>query len=381
MVVCLSPNGAAISSSDEPANEILVGTIRGIVHFERESPDLPWKESRRSIEDVHVSSVLYEEESGTIFVGGHGQGGLWASTDRGMTWERRQTGIEENHIFHLAAQKVEGGIRMLAGVEPAALYCSMDLGQSWTRLPALNKVPGTEKWTFPPPPHLAHAKNVAWHPSDPDTFYVCVEQGALLKTTDAGEHFTELASYESPDDLWYHDTHRIVIKESDPNTLFLASGEGIYRSEDAGETWKHIQTRDDRLGYPDAMAIDPHNENTIFIAGAGDPPRTWVDQQLGTSNAGVIRSDDNGETFREVTAGLPDPVIGNIEAMSLSSHLGGVELFCGTATGEMYYSGDRGDSWEVVAVDIPPVSKVHHYRWFLPKEERDRIEELARAGF
>lgn len=381
MVVCVSPNGAAVSESDKPADEILVGTIRGIVHYEREAPDLPWKEAKRTLEEVHVSSVLFEEKSGTIFAGGHGQGGLWASVDGGDSWEQRQAGIVENHIFHLAAQYRGDDVRILAGVEPASLYYSDDLGRNWTKLPALNKVPGTEKWTFPPPPHLAHAKNVAWHPSDPDTFYVCVEQGALLKTTDGGESFTELASYESPSDLWYHDTHRIVIRQGDPRQMFLSSGEGVYYSADAGETWTHIQTRTDRLGYPDAMAIDPHNEDTIFVAGAGNPPRTWVDQQEGTSNAGVIRSDDGGKSWREVSNGLPQPLKGNIEAMSLLSHPDGVELFCGTATGELYYSADRGGSWEELAAGIPPVSKVHHYRWFLPKEERQRIEELARAGF
>lgn len=381
MVVCVSPNGAAVSESDKPAAEILVGTIRGIVHYEREAPDLPWKEAKRTLEEVHVSSVLFEEKSGTIFAGGHGQGGLWASVDGGDSWEQRQAGIVENHIFHLAAQYRGDDVRILAGVEPASLYYSDDLGRNWTKLPALNKVPGTEKWTFPPPPHLAHAKNVAWHPSDPDTFYVCVEQGALLKTTDGGESFTELASYESPSDLWYHDTHRIVIRQGDPRQMFLSSGEGVYYSADAGETWTHIQTRTDRLGYPDAMAIDPHNEDTIFVAGAGNPPRTWVDQQEGTSNAGVIRSDDGGKSWREVSNGLPQPLKGNIEAMSLLSHPDGVELFCGTATGELYYSADRGGSWEELAAGIPPVSKVHHYRWFLPKEERQRIEELAKAGF
>lgn len=381
MVVCVSPNGAAVSHSEEPASELLVGTIRGIVHFEREAPHLPWREAKRTLEDVHISSVLFEERSGTIFAGGHGQGGLWVSTDDGGTWERRQSGIAENHIFHLAAQYRGDGVRILAGVEPASLYFSDDMGLTWTKLPALNKVPGTEKWTFPPPPHLAHAKNVAWHPSDPDTFYVCVEQGALLKTADAGETFTELASYESPNDLWYHDTHRIVIRQRDPRQMFLSSGEGVYYSANAGESWTHIQTRSDRLGYPDAMAIDPHNEDTIFIAGAGNPPRTWVDQQEGTSNAGVIRSDDGGTSWREVSNGLPQPLKGNIEAMSLASHPEGVELFCGTATGELYYSSDRGGLWQEVAAGLPPVSKVHHYRWFLPKEERQRIEELARAGF
>lgn len=380
MVVCLSPNGRAISQAGSPATELLVGTIRGVIHFGRTDASQPWKEYRRSLEHVHVSAVLHEPRSGRIFVGGHGRGGLWVSDDDGDTWSDAGHGIEQEHIFHIAAQDRDDGVVMFVGVEPANLYRSDDLGASWQLLPALTKVPGTEKWTFPPPPHLAHAKNVSWHASDPETILVCVEQGALLKSTDGGHSFFEIASYESDRDLWYHDTHRTVIRQRDPRQIFLSSGEGVYYSADGGDTWKHIQTRHDRLGYPDALVIDPHDEDVVFIAGAGNPPREWAGESIANSNAGVIRSDDGGETWYEAMNGLPQPVTGNFEAMSLFGHPGGIELFLGTATGEVYCSPDRGANWSTVAEGLPPVSKVHHYRWFLPPEERHRIEDLARAG-
>ena len=381
MTVCLSPNGCAVSKDDAPSTELLVGTISGIVHYSRPAPGEPWHEVRRSIENVHLSSILHEPRSGLLFAGGHGQGGLWASEDNGETWKPRANGIAERHVFHVAAQYRGDSVVMFAGVEPAKLYRSYDLGKSWHLLPALNEVPGTDKWSFPPPPHLAHAKNVAWHPSHPDTFYVCVEQGALLKTTDNGEYFRELSDYESEDDMFYHDVHRIVIRESNPNQMFLSGGEGLHYSEDAGETWRHVQTRHDRLGYPDALVIDPHDENVIFLAGAGQPPRTWMEQARGTADAAVIRSDDGGKHWYEVVNGLPTPLRGNIEAMSMHSHDAGIELFIGTATGEVYASDDRGGNWKLIAEGLAPVSKVHHYRWFLSPAERARIEELARAGF
>lgn len=379
MTVCLSPNGCAVSRESGPSRELLVGTIRGIVHFTRSGPAESWRETRRSLPDVHVSSILREPASGWLFAGGHGQGGLWASAD-GKTWIPRMNGIDERHVFHVSAREISGNAVLYAGVEPANLYRSYDLGKTWELIPALTDVPGTDKWSFPPPPHLAHAKNVSWHPSDPGTFYVCVEQGALLKTTDDGGFFRELSDYESDDDLFYHDVHRIVIRERDPRQMFLTGGEGVHYSDDAGETWQHVQTRHDRLGYPDALVIDPHDEDVVFAAGAGDPPRTWVDQDRGAADAAVIRSDDGGRTWREVTNGLPRPLRGNIEAMSMHAHDDGIELFIGTATGEVYASADRGGCWTQVAAGLPPVSKVHHYRWFLPPAERARIEEQARLG-
>lgn len=380
MLVCLSPNGRAYSTGQEPATELLVGTIRGILHFTRDALGQPWQEARRSLEQVHVSSIAHDPEAGLILVGGHGRGGLWVSRDGGVTWAESMAGIEERHVFHVAIQSRPDGPVCFAGVEPAGLYRSDDLGVSWFHLPALREVPGTDKWTFPPPPHLAHAKNVSWHREDPDTFYVCVEQGALLRTRDGGASFTEIDSYEKDTDLWYRDVHRIVIREDDPTRLFLVGGEGIYRSVDEGETWEHVQTRFDRLGYPDALVLDPDDQSTVYAAGAGDPPRTWAEQQLGTARAGVIRSHDFGQTWHEAVSGLPEDVRGNFEAMSLHGHQGDAELFLGTATGEVYHSTDRADSWAEVATGLPPISKVHHYRWFLSPGERLRIEELAAGG-
>jgi hypothetical protein len=289
-------------------------------------------------------------------------------------------GIKERHVFHLAVQHRGDQTVYFAGVEPAGLYKSYDLGESWELQPALTEVPGTDKWDFPPPPHLPHAKNVAWHDSAPDSIYVCVEQGALLRSRDGGGSFSEIDSYAKDTDRWYHDVHRVVIRADDPRQLMLVSGEGIYRSVDDGETWVQVQTRTDRLGYPDALVLDPDDQATVYAAGAGDPPPTWTVQETGAARASVIRSHDFGATWHEARAGLPDVVRGNFEAMSLYGHDGQVELFLGTATGEVFHSTDRAETWHEVASGLPPISKVHHYRWFLSPEERRRIEDLAAAG-
>lgn len=381
MIMCLSPNGAAVTRGSEKASVLLVGTIRGVVEYERDSKGA-WMEVQRHLENLHVSSIAIDTQNNVILVGGHGQGGLYISRDGGRSFEQSMEGISERHVFHVAVQERESGVVYFAGVEPAALYRSHDLGQTWTLLPALREVPGTENWTFPPPPHLAHAKNVAWHPSNPESYFVCVEQGALLWTTDDGESFVENDEYDSPNDRWYHDVHRIVYRERSADEFFLAGGEGLYRSLDGGATFTQIQTRFDRLGYPDALVLNPHNEDEVFAAGAGEPPRTWTTQAVGTADAGVIVSRDGGDTWVEVGGnGLGGPLRGNIEAMSVHGDAEGFELVIGTATGEVFSSEDGGENWTEVASGLPPISKVHHYRWFLSPEERAEIEELARAGY
>lgn len=379
MLISLSPNGDTQTVGQEAATELLVGTIRGIVHFTRDAQGA-WVESHRSLEDVHVSSIAIDNETGLVLVGGHGQGGLWASRDWGKTFAASDTGILERHIFSVVIQKRPEGMVCYAGVEPAGLYVSHDAGGHWDEIPALRKVPGTELWTFPPPPHIAHCKNITWHPSDPDKLLVCVEQGALLRTFDGGATFDELTDYSKSTDRWYRDCHRTLIHPTDPQMVLLVGGEGVYRSTDGGEHFLHVQTITDRLGYPDATVINPWNENMVICAGAGDPPRSWMEQAVGTARPGVIMSEDFGLTWRESMDGIPQDEKGNFEAMCLYGHDGSNEMFLGGATGDIWYSPDTAKSWTKIATGLPPVSKVHHYRWFLSAEERKRIENLAAKG-
>src|SRR5207237_925440 len=132
-------------------------------------------------------------------------------------------------------------------------------------LAGLRAVPGTEKWIFPPPPHIAHVKNVAFHPHRPGTIYALVEQGAVLKSADDGATWRELDAYASEHDSFYRDVHRLVIAASDPDRMHLATGDGLYASEDGGESWTHQQRRTDRVGYPDALFLDPNDDDVVYL--------------------------------------------------------------------------------------------------------------------
>ena len=376
--VCVSPNGGDTTASPEPATTLLVGTLGGIYRLERPHPEFAWELADRTLAGRHISSIL-SVAPGRLLAGIHG-GGLFASDDDGQTWSPSERGIaaEHRHVFTLTAQQRGERTVLWAGTEPSALYRSDDFGATWTELPALRDVPDHEKWTFPPPPHLAHLKHVAFHPREPQTLYVCIEQGAVLKSTDDGASWNEITSYTSPDDFFYRDVHRIVIAPSNPARVYLASGEGLYRSDDAGTSWTHLTRKDDRVGYPDALFLDPADENTVFIGGASGMPGTWRMGTDGTANAGIIRSRDAGATWHELDGGLPRPVRGNIEAVSLHAHGGTFAFYAGTAVGEVFASEDRGETWRLIAAGLPPISKVSHYKRFLPPSAQPKPIFAAR---
>ncbi len=379
MLTCLSPNGGDLTTSNAPPSKLLVGTVRGVFALERDSSGAPWAVTYAAMTEKHISSLLYEPRSGLLFAGSHGNGGLWLSRDEGRTWEPRMNGLDKPHVYTVAVQYRGDKTVLFAGVEPPGLYRSDDLGESWHDLPNIMNVPGTDKWMFPPPPHIAHVKHVAFHPTDPAIYYVCIEQGALLKTNDDGQTWLETSNFEADEDFFRNDTHRTVMRPSNPDDVFLATGEGLYRSQDAGLTWDHITFRADRIGYPDVLFLDPRDENVIYLGGAGVAPRSWRKMSPPSSNAGLIRSDDSGKSWVELTDGLPSPVVGNIEAMTLHHWDDQVSFFAGTATGEVYLSEDAGASWTLCAQDLPPISKAGHYRWFLSAEQRARVEDGMRA--
>lgn len=375
MLALLSCNGGTVTSGDAPATRLLVATLHGVHAFERSGVDAPWSCVSRGLVDHHVSALLHEPRSGRVFAGCHYDGGLWFSDDAGESWEPCNEGLGSRHIYTMAVQQVGDETALWLGTEPPMLYKSTDLGRNWQAKPGMLKVRNTEKWTFPPPPHVAHVKNVAFHPDRPDDIYICIEQGALLHSPDGGENWDEVTGYESDQDFFYNDNHRVIFKPSDPADFVMSGGEGLYRCADGG--WRHLTTRDDRIGYPDAMFRDPRDETVLIMGGPQNAPRLWREQDTPMADPTVLRSTDDGETWHQLGVGLPK-ITGNIEGMGLYDFGAGFSLYAGTATGEVFHSDDSGEHWSLLADRLPPISKGGHYRWFLTDERRAEIEDELR---
>jgi photosystem II stability/assembly factor-like uncharacterized protein len=358
VTACLSTNGVNVSAADAAPSRLLVATASGMAILERDSGDR-WQHVGTVLEGLHPSAVVRDAKSGAVFAGIH-DGGLYYSGDDGATWERRTNGLTVEHVFSLRLY----GSTLLAGTEPASLFKSVDQGLSWTELPNIRQVPNTEKWTFPGPPHIAHAKSIAVDPREPNLMYVGVEQGALLATSDGGQTWREIDSYYTPEDMWYRDIHQVVLRPSNPDEIYMNTGIGFYHSSDRGATWEHRTGPDSRIGYPDQLVFSPLDDSTLFISGARRDPTTW--RKAGLADAIVLKSEDSGRTWVECGTGLPSPMRHNIEAMGVAGYPGGFTLFIGDTGGNVYMSENQGDSWSTIASGLGPVSKGGHYRAFQP---------------
>ena len=259
-------------------------------------------------------------------------------------------------VYSLAAVEQDAGLTLYAGTQPALLFRSRDLGRKWVELPALRQVPSAKNWTFPAPPHLAHTKMMVFDPRDPNTFYVAIEQGALLLTRDGGASWRELNSYSRPGDKFLCDVHQVLLLPAKPETVFMSTGVGLYKSLDAGETWERLTGAEFRLAYPDHLALSP-DERSLFMAGAKNEPGEW--RRTHIVETGIVRSRDGGHDWT-FCHGFDIAPGANIEAMTIAAYPGGYTLFVGDTEGMVYASDDSGDNWVFVADVLASVSKGDH---------------------
>ena len=148
-------------------------------------------------------------------------------------------------------------------------------------------------------PHRAsRTVAAAGHRSHPFTFYMAQVNGGVWKTTDAGRTWKPIF-----DDQDTGSIGSIVVAPSDANVVYVGSGEGlhrpdlstgdgVYKSTDAGATWTHLEALRDAQQIP-SLAVDPRNANRLFVAALGHPYGP-------NEERGIFRSTDGGRTFEKV---------------------------------------------------------------------------------
>ena len=354
MALTLSHGGDTIFSSSSPSNEILVGTKEGVVFLERNGSG--WQVSHQGLADKHIHAVIIEPVSGTIFAGAT-RDSIYASEDGGYTWELRDEGLTEHDIYALASAQVNGGTRIFAGTEPAHLFYSDDLGRHWAEFPELRSV-DTSRWTFPAPPYTAHVKHINFHPNDTNTLFISIEQGGLLKSTDAGQTFHVIPGMDD-------DVHRAVINPLDPGRIYTPGGDGVYVTSDGGDTWEHWCTIEHEIGsYPDGMVLHPREPNLVFVAAAQYDPGAWMVNPYAGSR--ISKSTDGGRTWQAMRGGLPDRLQSAFEAMSLEDWGDSFSIFGATSSGEVWASEDGGEHWSEIITGLAPITKGEHDMMLIP---------------
>jgi hypothetical protein len=246
-----------------------------------------------------------------------------------------------------------------AGVEDAALFRSTDGAHSWQELAGLRGHGTGPRWQPGAGGMCLHT--ILLDPSDPGRIFVAISSAGAFRTEDAGKTWRPInrglkSSYiPDPTAEVGHCVHRIALHPSRPRVLFMQKHWDVMRSDDAGDSWNEV-SGDLPTDFGFVIDVHAHDPETVYVVPIkSDSEHFPLDGKLR-----VYRSRTGGNQWEPLTRGLPQGhCYVNVlrDAMAVDS-LDPCGIYFGTTGGQVYVSPDAGDSWTPIVHDLPPVLSV-----------------------
>ncbi len=264
---------------------------------------------------------------------------------------------EFKRIWHLEPSLTDPDT-VYAGAEDAALFQSTDGGQSWKEWPALRDAQGS-KWA--PGAGGMGLHTILIDQTNPKRMYIAISSAGAFRTDDGGQSWKPInrglhSQYiPDPNAEVGHCVHRIAMHPAKPNTLFMQKHWDVMRSDDAGESWNEVSGNlPTDFGFP--IEVHAHEPETIYVV----PIKSDSEHYPPDGKLRVYRSRKGGHEWEPLTKGLPqEHCYVNIlrDAMAVDQ-LDSCGVYFGTTGGQVYASTDSGDSWQAIASHLPAVVSV-----------------------
>jgi photosystem II stability/assembly factor-like uncharacterized protein len=347
--------------------KLLVGTKKGLFALEGE-PGEAFAVTSRSFAGEPVEYAMRDPHSGRtlatttspfygpkIFYGDH-PGGEWRQADGLALPEAGEQALER--IWVIVAD--DDGT-LYAGGDPGVLFASRDGGASWELNRTLWEHPTRPEWQPGGGGLCLHS--IATTPGAPGRLAVGISAVGVWLTEDGGETWRNgnqgIRPRYLPDDapdtlqLCVHDLQRAPKR---PERLFMQFHGGVYRSDDAGESWADIGAGlPSDFGFP--LAIDPADPDSAYVI----PLKADMDRVTPEGHVRVYETRDAGATWTARGEGLPgEHAYLTIlrQAFDRTGEGEALELYFGATSGDVFGSPDAGANWFSAATRLPPVYSV-----------------------
>jgi photosystem II stability/assembly factor-like uncharacterized protein len=265
---------------------------------------------------------------------------------------------EFKRVWHLEPS-LDDPDTVYAGVEDAAIFRTTDGGKSWHELAGLRSHGTGPKWS--PGAGGMGLHTILIDPSNPKRMYVAISAAGAFRTDDAGKTWKPInrglrSEYiPDPNAEVGHCVHRIAMHPSRPDVLFMQKHWDVMRSDNAGDSWREVSGNlPTDFGFP--IDVHAHEPETVYVV----PIKSDSEHYPPEGKLRVYRSRTGGNEWEPLTKGLPqENCFVNVlrDAMSVDS-LDSCGVYFGTTGGQVYCSPDGGDNWTAIVHDLPAVVSV-----------------------
>jgi photosystem II stability/assembly factor-like uncharacterized protein len=349
--------------------ELLLGTKKGLFALEGHVGSGEFEITCRAFPGEPVDFAMRDPASGRVlatvtspFYGPK----IWFADDPGGDWTQAE-GVALPEGGEQALEKIwvivagEDG-SLYAGGDPGVLFESRDGGENWQLNRPLWEHRVAEDWQ-PGGGGLCLHSIVPW-PGEPDKLAIAVSAAGVWLTDDHGENWRRgnrgirprYLPDDAPEDTLQLCVHRMERAQRNPERMFIQFHGGVYRSDDAGQTWTAIgDGLPSDFGFP--LALDPSDPDSAYVI----PLTGDFDRVMPDGSVRVYETRDGGATWAARGDGLPDResyLTVLRRAFDRAGEGPGLQLYFGATSGDVFGSGDAGATWFTAATRLPPVFSV-----------------------
>lgn len=265
---------------------------------------------------------------------------------------------EFKRVWHLEPS-LDDANTVYAGVEDAAIFRTTDGGRSWHELAGLRGHSSGPQWA--PGAGGMGLHTILIDPQIPARIFIAISAAGVFRTDDGGQSWKPInrglrSQYiPDPDAEVGHCVHRIALHPARPNVLFMQKHWDVMRSDDSGDSWHEVSgDLPTDFGFP--IEVHAHEPETVYVVPiTSDSLHYPPDGKLR-----VYRSRAGGNDWEPLANGLPQEncYVNVLRDATATDSLDPCGVYFGTTGGQVYASANGGDTWAPIVRDLPAVLSV-----------------------